>query len=58
MLKIKTLSLIYKKNLNYHKQMKAERTSKPKPVQSSPYDNNAKLATGERTRPSNYQNRK
>lgn len=35
--------------------MKAEKTSKPKPIQSSPYDSDAHLATGERR--NNPQNR-
>ena len=29
--------------------MRAEKSSRPKPIQSSPYDNDAKLATGLRT---------
>jgi hypothetical protein len=29
--------------------MKAEKTSKPKPIQSNPYDADAKLQTGKRT---------
>jgi len=33
----------------YQERMKAEKTSKPKPIQSSPYDANAKLQTGNRT---------
>ena len=31
--------------------MKAERSSKPKPIQSSPYDDNAKLSVGIRNKP-------
>ncbi len=28
--------------------MKAEKTSKPKPIQANPYDSDAKLSTGQR----------
>ena len=37
--------------------MKAEKTSKPKAIQSSPFDSDAKLTTGLRTKP-NTSNRK
>ena len=38
--------------------MKQERTSKPKPIQSNPYDSNAKLTTGVRTNQSNPNTKK
>ena len=37
----------------YQERQKAERTSKPKPIQSNPYSSNAKLETGARHPPSN-----
>lgn len=32
----------------YQERMKAEKTMKPKPIQGSPFDTNAKLSTGQR----------